>query len=140
TKRSRSELATTIGRADVRTRRAPVVASIGLVCVAAAGQAEAGFVGRVVDGDGRPVAGAVVSARFRPLARTTSVYADAEGRFAFPDLAAGTYDLRARHFGFRDANVMGHELAGGELQLRMEAETDEYDRLAALPSNRWLAL
>jgi len=122
------------------TRSASVLASIGLVFVAAAAQAAAGFVGRVVDGDGRPVAGAVVSARFRPLARTTSVYADAEGRFAFPDLAAGTYDLRARHFGFRDANVMGHELAGGELQLRMEAETDEYDRLAALPSNRWLAL
>ena len=107
------------------TRSASVLASIGLVFVAAAAQAAAGFVGRVVDGDGRPVAGAVVSARFRPLARTTSVYADAEGRFAFPDLAAGTYDLRARHFGFRDANVMGHELGVGNVQLRMDAETDE---------------
>src|SRR5438093_4857471 len=122
------------------TRSASVLASIGLVFVATAAQAAAGFVGRVVDGAGRPVAGAVVSARFRPLAPTASVYAAPEPRFAFPDLAAGTYDRRARHFGFRDANVMGHELAGGELQLRMEAETDEYDRLAALPSNRWLAL
>ena len=35
---------------------------------------------------------------------------------------------------------MGHELGVGNVQLRMDAETDEYDRLAALPSNRWLAL
>lgn len=105
--------------------------------VAAAAEA---FHGRVVDDHGRAVAGAVVSARNRELARTTSVYADGDGRYALPPLPAGTYDLRARHFGYKDAAKMEVTDSAAEATFTMTAETDDYDRLAALPSNRWFAL
>lgn len=106
----------------------------------APGEAAPGFHGRVADRDGRPLAGAVVSASHRALARTTSVYADAEGQYGLPELAEGSYDLRARHFGFKDRMKMDVEASGQALDLTLTAETDEYDRMAALPSNRWFAL
>ena len=107
---------------------------------AAAAEAGSGFTGRVVDAQGRPVPGAIVSARFRPLLRTTSVYAGTDGRFAFPEMADGAYDLQARRFGYRDGAVMARDLAAGEVEIRMQPESDDYDRVAALPSNRWFAL
>jgi virginiamycin B lyase len=113
------------------------VCLLGFGTVADAGP---GFVGRVVDGAGKAVSGAVVSARFRPLLRTTSVYADEQGRFAFPDMDAGSYDLQARRFGYRDGAVMARSLLERDVVIRMQSESDDYDRLAALPSNRWFAL
>ena len=52
-----------------------------MACLAASQAAGAqGFQGRVLDGQGRGLPGAVVSARNRALNRTTTVYADEQGR------------------------------------------------------------
>ena len=98
------------------------------------------FHGRVVDAVGKGVTGAVVSARNKSAARTTTVYADADGRFAFPELSSGKYDLRARHFGFKDGVESDIEPQNAAVDLRMAIETDEDERVAALPANRWFAL
>lgn len=103
-------------------------------------QAAAGFHGQVLDARGQPVSGAVVSARNRSLARTTTVYSDREGRYSMPGLPEGLYDLRVRQFGFKDGAAMETRANGQAVDFSMVPETDEYDRVAALPSNRWFAL
>jgi streptogramin lyase len=100
----------------------------------------AAFSGAVLDTEGRPIPGAIVSARHRGLARTTSVYSDEHGEYLLPELPDGTYDLRARKFGFRDAWRMEQVPRGHRVDFRMEVERDRYDRLSALPSNRWFAV
>ena len=117
-----------------------VVIAASLFCVAVSSPAESSFHGRVLDRSGQPLSGAVVSARSRSLARVTTVYADAEGRYALPEVEEGIYDLRARAFGYRDGAAMEVTPSGGEIDFSLEPETDEYDRFSQLPSNRWLAL
>lgn len=111
-----------------------------LVLGSTAAPAAEGFHGRILDSLRNPVAGALVSARNRRLARTTTVYADSDGRYAMPELADGIYDLRVRHFGFKDGAAMEVSARGQEMGFALVPETDEYDRVAALPSNRWFAL
>ena len=92
---------------------------IGLASLALGGvrtsDAAQGFHGRILDGQGKAVGGAVVSARNGTLARTTTVYADEEGRYRLPALADGPYDVRARHFGFKDRVKMA--VAGLKLEM-----------------------
>ncbi len=98
------------------------------------------FHGKVIDEQGKPVAGAVVSARNRELGRTTSAYTGADGAYVLPELAEGPYDLKARRFGYKDTAAMGVAAGRKAFDLEMTPETDEFDRFAALPSNRWFAL
>ena len=113
---------------------------LALALAAPAAHGEVGFHGQVLDSRDRPVAGAVVSARHRELARQTSVYTDSEGRFAMPALSDGIYDVRARHFGYEDRFEMGASPGSDAITLRLARVTDHYDKMAALPSNRWFAL
>ncbi|HJQ85164.1 MAG TPA: carboxypeptidase regulatory-like domain-containing protein [Candidatus Binatia bacterium] len=97
--------------------------------------------GRVVDGDGRPVVGALVTARHLALARETTVYADAEGRWVFSSLASGAHHIRVRRPGFRDrVEGVAVDGAGHELVIPVERETDPRELAWQLPANRWLAL
>jgi streptogramin lyase len=96
--------------------------------------------GHVLDSRGRAVAGAIVTANDRAAHHTRSVYADAEGRYALEDLGNGSFDLRARHFGYRDTTELGVRAAGQTLDLRLVLETDDFERYGSLPSNRWFAL
>src|SRR5262245_58335942 len=98
--------------------------------------------GRVTDEAGQGVAGALVSARSQALARATTVYASADGRFAFPPLEPGLYHVRARRPGYRD-RIITVGLDGESppaLALVMERETDPRELAWQLPANRWLAL
>src|SRR5205085_11765656 len=47
---------------------------------------------------------------------------------------------RARHFGFKDRTKMAVHPGNRALDLTLVPESDDYDRMAALPSNRWFAL
>src|SRR5262249_19558720 len=123
-----------------RFPRMIVVVLAGWFSAAAPGGAAQGFRGRVLDGKGRPLGGTVVSAQNRTLGRTTSVYADNDGNYQLPDLVDGAYDLRARHFGFKDRVKVAMPADGRTMDLTLAAETDDDDRMAALPSNRWFAL
>src|SRR5439155_25628214 len=112
-----------------------------LVCLLpllARAEPPARLAGRVTDDAGRPVAGALVTARHLELARETTVYADGDGRWALPPLEPGRYHLRARRAGFRDrAEVV--ELAGAtalDRVLLLERETDPRELAWQPPANR----
>jgi streptogramin lyase len=112
------------------------------LALAVSASADAGLRGRVSDASGRPVVGALVTARHLALARDTTVYADADGRWAFPALEPGRYHVRARRPGFRDRTVAVDvdDGAGAPTTLVLERETDPRELAWQLPANRWLAL
>src|SRR5947199_200669 len=113
-----------------------------LVPLLARAEPPAPLAGRVTDAAGRPVVGALVTARHLELARETTVYADGDGRWTTPPLEPGRYHLRARRPGFRDRTEVV-ELADatpGNKVLVLERETDPRELAWQLPANRWLAL
>src|SRR5688500_11150596 len=87
-------------------------------------QQETALAGRVVDGSGGVVPGATVVATSSTGVSRTMV-TDREGRFAFPGIPAGTYDVQAQVPGFAPALARGiTAAANGEtaaIELRLEA-------------------
>ena len=61
---------------------------------------DASVTGRISDPSGAAVAGAVITARHRETDVTTTMTADGAGRFRFPYLRIGPYELRIAHDGF----------------------------------------
>src|SRR5439155_947570 len=88
------------GRGDAMRSRALLFVCV--VPLLARAEPPARLAGRVTDDAGRPVVGALVTARHLELARETTVYADGDGRWALPPLAPGRYHLPARRPGLRD--------------------------------------
>ncbi len=84
-----------------------------LTAVSPAGQGQAGVVvaapagvaGTVRAQDGKPLAGATVSARRDAQTFTTSVYTDDKGEFVFPALGSGHYSVWAQATGFSVAKT-----------------------------------
>src|SRR2546430_17655711 len=114
---------------------------VGLVPLLARAETPAHLAGRVTDDAGRPVVGALVTARHLALARETTVYADADGRWAMPPLEPGRYHVRARRPGFRD-RTHAVDLAAATLVSSvqvLERETDPRELAWQLPANPWLA-
>src|SRR5690349_16315513 len=74
--------------------------------LAAAQQAidHASVAGRVTDPSGAVVTGATVFARHLDTNLGTAAVTDGEGRFRFPYLRVGRYDLQVRHPGFAPAS------------------------------------
>src|SRR5580698_8831636 len=65
------------------------------VCTAGAYAADAtGFLAGTITNDGAPVVGAQVTATGNNLTENTTT--DAQGKFAFPPLAIGTYSVTAK--------------------------------------------
>lgn len=101
-----------------------------LVCIllarssAAAAQADGRLAGRVLDPDGRPVAGATVIVE-GPGPVPQTVVAGGDGRFTVADLAAGRYRLRASSAGLAAAPQEVQLTADGsaevDLQMRLTA-------------------
>ncbi len=87
-----------------------------LLPAAGAGQsAELPLVGRVVDAEtGQPVRGAVVQRD-----RRHRVLTDSAGRFAFPGLREGRYELEASSLGYADAGLAFDLAPGASATLRM---------------------
>lgn len=61
--------------------------------------------GTVTDSDGKAVPGAMVSAIDAENESLVTVYADKDGKYAFPALAERDYSMRARWIGFEDEVV-----------------------------------
>ena len=61
--------------------------------------------GRVVDPSAGVVPGAQVTARHTQTNVTASTVTDADGRFRFPYLRIGPYEIAVRLDGFQDATV-----------------------------------
>ena len=87
--------------------------------------APARFDGRVEDGAGRPIAGAVLLlAPCEASGEVGRALSGADGRFSTPPLAPGEYDLTAHAGGFTPAERKGLVLLAGQrfdLELRLDA-------------------
>jgi hypothetical protein len=75
--------------------------------------------GRVVDDSGAVVPGAQVAATRRDTSIVATAITDAEGRFRFPYLKIGLYDIVASLSGFRDATRQLTLTAGAAYELPM---------------------
>ena len=89
----------------------PVIGSIVALCVSAAPHRAmaqetinyASVSGRVTDQSGAVIASAQVTARHTETNLTATAATDGEGRFRFPYLKVGPYDVTIRQTGFADA-------------------------------------
>jgi streptogramin lyase len=96
--------------------------------------------GSVRDRTGAPLVGAQVTVQSGEPAHRISVWSDAEGRFATPELPSrGPWTVRARRIGWRDAERTG-VLAGSQLALEAERLADAAAVAAQLPAHHWWSL
>lgn len=110
-------------------RRSLALLGLGLACALSVHAATVG--GTVSSEQGAPVALAQVSLSNLELGRTTTVYADAEGRYRLDGLLPGHYRFRARRLGFGTIEESGIELA----------EDSAFERsvtLKPLPKSLWI--
>ena len=108
----------------------------GLLMFAAPIHAER-ITGHVRDATGAPIPGAAVTLSWGEPAQHLSVWSDAEGAFASPELAAGpAYGVRARRIGWQDA-VQPGVAAGAALSLVLARQTDPAAIAAQLPAHHW---
>lgn len=87
-----------------------------MVSLLASGQTGSNITGSVQDATGAVVAGARVQARNVETALTRSAQADDSGRFAFPSLPAGIYEVRVEMAEFRPLVRRDIQLSLGETQ------------------------
>jgi streptogramin lyase len=119
------------------------VITVGVLLVLASSEAAASdaFLGRVVDREAIPVAGALVTATHRDLRKSTTVYTGATGRFQLPPLEPGAYDLRVRRLGYRDRiEHVALDDGARQVALELQRETDAQELAWQLPASRWLPL
>jgi len=83
--------------------------------------------GRVTDPQGAVVAGGQVSARQTETNITRDAVTDAEGRFRFPYLRLGPYEIAVRHKGFADATRRLNLTVGAAFDLRIALAIDTVD-------------
>ncbi len=83
--------------------------------------------GQVTDPSGGVVQGARVSARHGDTNVTTTTATDREGRFRFPFLKVGTYEIVVRQAGFREAMQRVSLAAGSAFQLPIALDVGELD-------------
>jgi streptogramin lyase len=119
-------------------------ACIGIAILSCPGSAGAArVVGSVADAaTGQPVAGAMLSFVRGSPAHSITVFTDAAGRFASPELAPGPdLAVRVRRIGWKDL-VREAQVGPGDLRLDLavERETDPDALAAQLPANRWYQL
>jgi Carboxypeptidase regulatory-like domain/TonB dependent receptor len=73
--------------------------------------------GRITDQSGAAVGGAQVTARHAQTNLTAAAVSDQHGRFRFPYLRVGTYEIAVRQTGFRDAARVITLTAGAAFEL-----------------------
>jgi len=94
--------------------RANVAWLVQMALIAAATAAETGSItGTVVDGSGKGLRGAIVSAIDEDHQKSISVLTDSQGRFVLDQLPANLYGLRARLVGFEDSTADELEVSAG---------------------------
>lgn len=120
---------------------AGAVAAFGLG-MAIGAQAVEGVSGRVRDGGGASIAGAMVTIQRGEPAHGVTVFTGDDGRFRMPPLETeGPAIIRARRIGWRDLRRTDVSLASGQwLDLVLERETDPEAVAAQLPANHWYQL
>ena len=110
-------------------RRSLALLGLGLACALSVHAATVS--GTVSGKQGAPVALAQVSLSNLELGRTTTVYADAEGRYRLDGLLPGHYRFRARRLGFGTIEESGIELAE-------DSALERSVTLKPLPKSLWI--
>jgi streptogramin lyase len=125
-------------------RRATVILAIlGLASVSAAAALAAERVtGRVHDGEGAAVVGAMVTFQRGEPAHRVTVFTGEDGHFSTPPLrTAGPAVIQVRRIGWKDLRRQDVPLADGQwIDLRLQRETDPAAVAAQLPANHWYDL
>jgi hypothetical protein len=103
-----------------------------LLCFATslAAQTTSTITGTVRDQAGAVVAGAKVTARHVETNLTRDSESDSQGRFVFPELRVGEYELRAEQSGFKPTVRKGVNLTIGEtaaINLVLEVQVGQYE-------------
>ena len=83
--------------------------------------------GRVIDPSGAVVAGAIATVRHMETNVTSSAVTDREGRFRFPYLKVGSYDVTVRQAGFKDAARTLALAAGSAFELPIALAVEGID-------------
>lgn len=97
-----------IVRVPVRRGLWLALACILLTAGVALAQSAGGAIeGRITDGQGAAVAGAVVTATNTATGITRSVQSDVDGRYSLASLPVGTYDIVVTADGYRDVEARG---------------------------------
>lgn len=141
------------------------VASMLAVCVISAvivgpSAQAAGFQGQILDEQGQPIVGAMVTARFNLPFQERTVFTDDLGNYVLRGLPAATdHTMRVRRIGWHDVRSLGHntsdDTAGNAsnnasnnasenelipLSFTMQRHTDPAEVAAQLPANHWYEL
>jgi hypothetical protein len=108
---------------------AVVLASTALAATSAAQETInfASVSGRVLDPQGAVVPGAGVTARHTETNVTAAVTTDEEGRFRFPYLRVGSYEVVVRQSGFADATRLLTVSLGGAYELPVSLSIGEVE-------------
>jgi streptogramin lyase len=116
----------------IRAIRIITIILLSQVCAASTGLSDLALTGRVIDKEGRPVSGVMVTARQTKLGLSRTVFTDAAGNYLIPGLPPGPYMLRARCAGFNDQTVDGVEISGpSKRDFTLSPSKDISDDMAA---------
>ena len=120
-------------RTRAPARRAEVQALGGVApSPAAASPSQAVLTGDVVDYHGRPLAGAMVTARDRHRAFGVSVFTDGNGRYVLPPLDPGSWELSVKVPGFeRPSRTVALGAAGLDVDFQLRLDPSPQDALPA---------
>src|SRR5262249_8579569 len=99
------------------------------------------FAGSVKDSDGNQLNGAFVSAGREHSTYTVTVYTDDEGRFRFPEMAAGSYKVTAHASGFQPSNRSAKIVNGQTkpLDFTLQVENRLSELVTQATSSEWLS-
>ena len=109
-----------------------------LLPVQAVFSADTSLAGRVKSSDGKPLEGAVVSARARDKTFTTTVYTNRDGEFVFPPLDPGAYKVWAQAIGFGEGIAEWKLPTGDKLEQNFSLKPLE-DFSKQLSGSEWMA-
>ncbi len=98
------------------------------------------FAGRVHDGSGRGVEGAMLTLERGDPAHRVTVFTDASGGFRSPALPEGDVSVRVRRIGWRDLRITGVSASAAPLDLVLVRHTDPAEVAAQLPAHHWYDL
>ena len=94
--------------------------------------------GRITDASGGAIAGAQVKARHTLTNVVVESTTDAEGRFRFPLLRIGPYEISAQATGFKDASRQLTLMAGSAFELPLELQIADLDATLTVPGEATL--
>ena len=103
-----------------------------------AGQGGTVLGGRVVDEQGTPLPGAAVTLRHSEEGWKFFAVTDAQGRFQFPDVPSGVYDVEAELEGFDFETAAGVKLGPEERQITFTGAAGKTDRITVTMGETWM--